>query len=60
MLMTVDKCALLMISFHGSFYLNCCHVKKMTHLAKIDDGRGWGLDADITHKVRMEITVGVK
>ena len=31
MLMTVDKCALLMIFFHGSFYLNCCHVKKMTH-----------------------------
>ena len=30
MLMTVDKCALLMIFFHGSFYLNCCHVKKMT------------------------------
>ena len=28
MLMTVDKCALLMIFFHGSFYLNCCHVKK--------------------------------
>ena len=32
MLMTVDKCALLMIFFPGSFYLNCCHVKKMTHL----------------------------
>ena len=30
MLMTVDKCVLLMIFFHGSFYLNCCHVKKMT------------------------------
>ena len=25
-----DKCALLIIFFHGSFFLNCCHVKKMT------------------------------
>ena len=30
MLLTVDKCALLLIFFHGSFYMNCCHVKKMT------------------------------
>ena len=32
MAMTVDKCALLVIFFNGSFFLNCCHVEKMTHV----------------------------
>ena len=31
MAMTVDKFALLVIFFNGSFFLNCCHVEKMTH-----------------------------
>ena len=39
MLMTVDKCALLMIFFHGSFYLNCCHVKRMTLMSFCQTGR---------------------
>ena len=28
MAMTVDKFALLVIFFNGSFFLNCCHVEK--------------------------------
>ena len=33
MAMTVDKFALLVIFFNGSFFLNCCHVEKMTHIS---------------------------
>ena len=32
MAMTVDKFALLVIFCNGSFFLNCCHVEKMTHV----------------------------
>ena len=32
MAMTVDKFALLVIFFNGSFFLNCCHVEKMTQI----------------------------
>ena len=34
MAMTFDKFALLVIFCNGSFFLNCCHVEKMTHFSR--------------------------